>query len=71
MQAAQKLGLSQQHYYQMNKQVHEQGFLGLQNQKRGPKTNYVRTEEVERQVIRHRYLDPDAAVDIIAQKQRI
>jgi len=38
--------------------------------KRGPKTNYVRTDEVERQVIRHRFLDPDASVDIIAQKLR-
>ena len=42
----------------------------LQAQKRGPKTNYVRTDEVERQVIRHRFLDPDASVDIIAQKLR-
>ena len=40
------------------------------NQKRGPKTNYVRTDEVERQVIRHRFLDPDATVDVIAQKLR-
>ena len=38
--------------------------------KTGPKSNYVRTDEVERQVIRHRFLDPDASVDIIAQKLR-
>ena len=38
--------------------------------RRGPKTNYVRTDEVERQVIRHRFLDPDASADIIAQKLR-
>ena len=38
--------------------------------KRGPKTNSVRTDEVERQVIRHRFLDPDASADIIAQKLR-
>ncbi len=48
----------------------EKGALALQNQKRGPKTNYVRTDEVERQVIRHRFLDPEASVDIIAQKLR-
>jgi len=70
MQAAQKHGLSRQRYYQLYKQFQEQGALGLQNQKRGPKTNSVRTEEVERQVIRHRFLDPDASVDIIAQKLR-
>jgi transposase len=70
MQAAQKYGLSRQRYYQLLKQFQEQGVLGLQNQKRGPKTRSVRTDEVERQVIRHRFLDPDASVDIIAQKLR-
>jgi transposase len=70
MQAAQKYGLSRQRYYQLLKQFQEQGVLGLQNQKRGPKTRSVRIDEVERQVIRHRFLDPDASVDIIAQKLR-
>jgi transposase len=70
MQAAHKHGLSRQRYYQLHQQFQEQGALGLQNQKRGPKTNSVRTDEVERQVIRHRFLDPDASVDIIAQKLR-
>ncbi len=70
MQAARKHGLSRQRYYQLHKQFQEQGFLGLQNQKRGPKANSVRTDEVERQVIRHRFLDPDASVDVIAQKLR-
>jgi transposase len=70
MQAAQKHGLSRQRYYQLHKQFQEQGALGLQNQKCGPKTNSVRTDEVERQVIRHRFLDPDASVDLIAQKLR-
>jgi transposase len=48
----------------------EHGSAGLQAHKPGPKHNYVRTDEVERQVIRHRFLDPDATVDIIAQKLR-
>jgi transposase len=48
----------------------ENGARALQNQKRGPKTNYVRTDEVERQVIRQRFLDPHASADIIAQKLR-
>jgi transposase len=70
LKAAQKHGLSRQRYYQLYRQFQEQGALGLQNQKRGPKTNSVRTDELERQVIRHRFLDPDASVDIIAQKLR-
>lgn len=68
--AARKHGVTRQRYYQVLKQFKEKGALGLQNQKRGPKTSYVRTDEVERQVIRHRFLDPDASVDIIAQKLR-
>jgi transposase len=69
-EAARKHGLTRQRYYQVLKLFEEQGALALRTQKRGPKTNYVRTDEVERQVIRHRFLDPDASVDIIAQKLR-
>src|SRR5262249_27403013 len=69
-QAAQKHGLTRQRYYQLLKLFRERGALALQGQKTGPKTNYVRTEELERQVIRHRFLDPDASVDVIAQKLR-
>jgi transposase len=68
--AAQKHGLTRQRYYQLLKAFREQGALALQGQKPGPKTNYVRTAELERQVIRHRFLDPDASVDVIAQKLR-
>jgi transposase len=70
MLAAQKYGLSRQRYYQVQRQFQENGILALVNQKRGPKSNSVRTDEVERQVIRHRFLDPDTSVDIIAQKLR-
>jgi transposase len=69
-EAADKHGLTRQRYYQVLKQFEQQGAVALHTQKRGPKTNYVRTDEVERQVIRHRFLDPDASVDIIAQKLR-
>jgi transposase len=68
--AADKLGLSKQRYFQLLKLFREHGSAGLQPHKPGPKHNYVRTDEVERQVIRHRFLDPDATVDIIAQKLR-
>jgi transposase len=69
-EAARKHGVTRQRYYQVLKLFEREGALALQNQKRGPKTNYVRTDEAERQVIRHRFLDPDASVDIIAQKLR-
>src|SRR5207244_7130500 len=63
-------GLTRQRYYQVLHLFQKQGARSLQPQKSGPKTNYVRTDEVERQVIRHRFLDPDASADIIAQKLR-
>jgi transposase len=68
--AAQKLGLTRQRYYQLLKIFREHGAQALAGQKTGPKTNYVRTEELERQVIRHRFLDLDASADVIAQKLR-
>ena len=68
--AAERYGFTRQRYYQVFNLFEEKGVLALQAQKRGPKTNYVRTDEVERQVIRHRFLDPDATADVIAQKLR-
>jgi hypothetical protein len=40
----------------------------LQSQRTGPKSNYRRTGEIVRQVIRHRFLDPEASVEVITQK---
>ena len=68
--AADKVGLSKQRYFQLFKLFREQGSPGLPGHKPGPKPNYVRTDEVVRQVIRHRFLDPDASRRVIAQKLR-
>ena len=68
--AAAKYGFSRQRYYQLLKQFGEFGTAALQSQKRGPKANHVRTDELVRQIIRHRFLDPDASADVIAQKLR-
>jgi transposase len=68
--AAEKYGYTRQRYYQLLRLFDEKGALALLPQKRGPKTTYVRTDELERQVIRHRFLDPDASADVIAQKLR-
>jgi transposase len=68
--AAFKLDLSKQRYFQLLKLYRDHGSEGLLGHKPGPKRNHVRTDEVVRQVIRHRFLDPDATVDVIAQKLR-
>ena len=60
--------LTKQRFYQLLKQLEEGGAMALQNHKRGPKRPYRRTDEVVRQVIRHRFLDPDASPEVIAQK---
>lgn len=68
--AAKKFNFSRQRYFQIRSAFKNQGALALLSQKRGPKRNYRRTEEVIRQVIRHRFLDPEASADVIAQKLR-
>ena len=68
LKAAAKFGFSKQRYFQLRAAFTEQGGRALQSHKRGPKTQYRRTAEVVRQVIRHRFLDPDASPEVIAQK---
>lgn len=66
--AARKYGYCKQRYFQLLRAFERDGAAGLKNRKRGPKRNYRRTDEVVRQVIRHRFLDPDASPAVIAQK---
>ena len=68
--AAKAFGYSRQRYFQLRAIYEQQGALGLRSEKRGPKRNYRRTNEVVCQVIRHRFLDPDASSEVIAQKLR-
>jgi hypothetical protein len=68
IRAAQKFGFSKQRYFQLRSAFAAAGAQALQGQKRGPKTRYRRTAEVVRQVIRHRFLDPEASAEVIAQK---
>lgn len=67
-QAAHKYDLSRPRYYQLLARFEEQGAAGLLSERRGPKTRSRRTPEVTRQVIRHRFLDPEASPQVIAQK---
>jgi len=66
--ASVKFGYSRQRYYQLLKKFKEEGTLALKNKKTGPRSNYRRTSEIVRQIIRHRFLDPDASAKVIAQK---
>ena len=69
-EAAHKHGVTRQRYYQVLKLFEENGALALQNQKRGPKTNYVRPMRSSDRSFASGFLDPDASADIIAQKLR-
>jgi len=68
--AAAKFGYSKQRYFQLLHAVREQGVEALRSRKRGPKTRRRRTPEVVQEIIRHRFLDPDASSEVIAQKLR-
>jgi hypothetical protein len=68
LQAAEKFGFSKQRYFQLRAAFAKQGTQALQSRKRGPKTPHRRTAELERQVIRHRFLDHSASPQVIAQK---
>ena len=66
--ASEKFGYSRQRYCQLLNKLKEEGAFALKSKKTGPRSNYRRTSEVVRQIIRHRFLDPDASGKVIAQK---
>ena len=66
--AARKFGYSKPRYFQLRHLLAERGAAALQSLTRGPKAPSRRTEEIVRQIIRQRFLDPDASVQVIAQK---
>jgi len=68
--AAEKYGLTRQRYSQLRQAYVEFGCPGLTSKRRGPKRNYRRSDELVRQVIRHRFLDPEASPEVITQKLR-
>ena len=67
-QAAAKFGFTTQRYYQLLKVYSLQGASALASRKRGPQRHYRRTAEAVRQVMRQRFLDPDASAAVIVQK---
>jgi hypothetical protein len=66
--AAEKYGFTRQRYYQLLNLFKTQGAEGLRSRIRGPKSNYRRTDEVVRQIIRYRFLDPHSSPEVISQK---
>jgi hypothetical protein len=68
--AAAKFSYSRQRYFQLRSVLEEKGIAGLISQKRGPRTRHRRTAEVVCQVVRHRFLDPEASSAVIAQKMQ-
>ena len=70
LKAARKYRFSKQRYFQLRQAFYQAGSAALLSKLRGPKRNYRRTGELVRQVIRHRFLDPEATPGVIAQKLR-
>lgn len=63
-----KYDYTEQRYYQLLKEFKQFGIEALENKKTGPKNNHVRTDAVVKQIIRLRFLDPDASAAVISQK---
>lgn len=68
--AAKKYGFSRSRFYQIQDDYELGGSQKLVEKKRGPKTKYVRTGVINNQIVRHRFLDPDASAAVIAQKMQ-
>ena len=67
-QIAKRYGYTREHFYIIRKKFENEGSQALTDKAKGPKCNYKRTDEIEKQIIRHRFLDPDANSEVIAQK---
>jgi len=63
-----KYGYSEQRLYQLLKAYEQGGAQALIDKKTGSQKQPVRTKEVVNQIIRLRFLDPFASVEVISQK---
>lgn len=70
IKAAKMYGYSKQRYYQILTDYKKNGEKALHDKKKGPKTNFIRSDDVINQIIRYRFLDPDSSAGVIAQKMR-
>jgi len=67
---AKKYNYTREHFHVIYRNFKQKGCEGLADKPKGPKHNYKRTKELTKQIIRHRFLDPEASCEIIAQKMR-
>jgi transposase len=63
-----RFGLSRQRYYQLLDAYMAEGVAALEPQKTGPKSNYRRTDQAVRQILRYLFLDTSASPEVITQK---
>lgn len=63
-----KYGYTEQRYYQLKKDFMERGSEALTDKKRGPRDRHTRKKQVDMQIIRMRFLDPNASAAVVAQK---
>ncbi len=63
-----KYDYSEPRFYQLRKNFMKDGFEALITKKTGPKENAIRTDAVEKQILRLRFLNPLDTAAIIAQK---
>ena len=68
--AAAAFGYSKQRYFQLREAFAREGVAALADKTPGPARDYRRTDEAVRQVVRHRFFDPEASPDVIAQNLR-
>jgi len=67
---AAKYGYTSEYFYQVLDTLKSKGSQSLADRQTGPRTHYKRTPEVTKQILRHRFLDPEANCEVIAQKMR-
>ena len=67
---AKKYGYSREYFYAIKKAFETNGANGQMNRPTGPKTDYVRTDSIKKEIIRHRFLDPEASCEVSAQKMQ-
>ena len=67
---AAKYGYTREYFYQVLEKLRTKGSQSLADRQTGPKAPYKRTPEVTKQILRHRFLDPEANCEVIAQKMR-
>lgn len=67
---AKKYGYTREHFYFIKKTFEAHGSTGLIDKPQGPKSNYRRTKEIEKQILRHRFLDPEASSQVITQRMQ-